>query len=33
VGTAIVIPAPTLTCVTEPSFPGLESRIAILVLI
>ena len=29
----IVTPAPTLTCVTEPSFPGLEMRIAILVLI
>jgi hypothetical protein len=28
-----VMPAPTLTCVTEPSFPGLAIRIAILVLI
>ena len=31
--TGIVMPPPTLTCVTEPSFPGLEIRIAILVLI
>jgi hypothetical protein len=33
VGAGIVRPAPTLTCVTEPSFPGLEIRIAIFVLI
>jgi hypothetical protein len=32
-GTGIEMPAPTLTCVTEPSFPGLAIRIAILVLI
>ena len=32
-GSGIVTPAPTLTWVTEPSFPGLEIRIAILVLI
>ena len=32
VGTGMATPAPTLTCVTEPSFPGLETRIAILVL-
>jgi len=32
VGRGIVTPAPTLTCVTEPSFPGLAIRIAILVL-
>ena len=31
--TGIVMPPPTLTCVTEPSFPGLAIRIAILVLI
>ena len=32
-GRGIEMPAPTLTCVTEPSFPGLEIRIEILVLI